>query len=633
MGTSNDTTNEETEIVDINILPEADTVPDGKKIMFIDSTDNSGGTILFEKMRKQIADNATDPVARAQIANLAKLPAGSTTGDAELADIRVGANGKVYGTAGEAVRGQLQENKEQTDEAVASLKEEVVILNNDVFSFLERKILTTVVGYSIREDGKCEHKNGCNIKKYSVAEGEIIYVKSGTVYQFQNATQLPETPTVNPYIVGDTVSGNIQRFITVPIGATFICVNENSDGSGIFDITNKINSNACNISDLSKQLSNHKFEGHDTLSEKEIFDMCKFSSLEFTRVVDYNETWSSGAVDTIEGEKYFRATSNGNVAWYYTRQQKSFKQYIHLKVICDNPKDIEYVKIMLSPVSGSTVNRATFDITDRIKSEENYLILNRCDSDATQYTAWDAIESTDFVVKAKSDKSVNVRFGVISTYNRKALCSITFDDGHITHYINAYPYMEANNIRGEIAMITDNVGVGNHLTQKQLADLIAHGWDIGSHTKNHIHLSEVSEEEQEYQLLKAKEFLIGIHAGKSAGFVTPPYGSQPTDAVLKKVCTVRRYAVDDYNNQPITDSYRLKTFSIKAKGTTVEEVKEWIDYAIQNQLWLVLTFHMIMDSEIDWAWKIQNFKDTIDYLVSNSDVIDTVSITEGLYKQ
>ena len=84
-------------------------------------------------MRKQIADNATDPVARAQIANLAKLPAGSTTGDAELADIRVGANGKVYGTAGEAVRGQLQENKEQTDEAVASLNEALEQLPNYSF--------------------------------------------------------------------------------------------------------------------------------------------------------------------------------------------------------------------------------------------------------------------------------------------------------------------------------------------------------------------------------------------------------------------------------------------------------------------------------------------------------------------
>lgn len=129
MGISNDTTNEATEIVDINILPEVDNVPDGKKIMFIDSTDNSGGTIPFEKMRAQIADNATDPIARAQIANLAKLPEGSTTGDAELADIRVGANGKVYETAGEAVREQLQENKEQTDEAVTSLKEDIVDLS------------------------------------------------------------------------------------------------------------------------------------------------------------------------------------------------------------------------------------------------------------------------------------------------------------------------------------------------------------------------------------------------------------------------------------------------------------------------------------------------------------------------
>lgn len=61
---------DQNEIVNVNTLPAVENIPDGKKIMFVDSKDNTGGVILFEKMRKQIAENAIDPVAREKIANL-----------------------------------------------------------------------------------------------------------------------------------------------------------------------------------------------------------------------------------------------------------------------------------------------------------------------------------------------------------------------------------------------------------------------------------------------------------------------------------------------------------------------------------------------------------------------------------
>lgn len=86
-------------------------------------------------------------VERARINNLAALKEGSTTGDAELADIRVGADGETYETAGDAVREQVGQLQDGVDEL------KLCLINNNKTETLRilENLFRVGVGYSNKD--------------------------------------------------------------------------------------------------------------------------------------------------------------------------------------------------------------------------------------------------------------------------------------------------------------------------------------------------------------------------------------------------------------------------------------------------------------------------------------------------
>ena len=128
-----------------------------------DAVSELNNSISNEANARQEADN----LLNARINTITSLPEGSTTGDAELHDIRVAYDGTTYDSAGDAVRGQISELKSDLDE-ISEIKQSRNHCDNT------------------RESGYINYSNGNVVPYDTLWHSAYMPITAGKVYTYHN---------------------------------------------------------------------------------------------------------------------------------------------------------------------------------------------------------------------------------------------------------------------------------------------------------------------------------------------------------------------------------------------------------------------------------------------------------------
>lgn len=175
---------------------------------------------LFDEYKVEInadidSQNSKISVLEARMDGFSNLPDASTAGDAELQDIRIGANGITYANAGDAVRAQ-----------VTALNDDTEILKGATFFDYVQNINVTLVGnYKFKDDGTTEADPAYNLVRFATfSDVTLITLKSTGRARFS-------TNTSTSGLFGELYESGHDYITVKPAGANTLFMSYRSDES------------------------------------------------------------------------------------------------------------------------------------------------------------------------------------------------------------------------------------------------------------------------------------------------------------------------------------------------------------------------------------------------------------------
>jgi peptidoglycan/xylan/chitin deacetylase (PgdA/CDA1 family) len=146
--------------------------------------------------------------------------------------------------------------------------------------------------------------------------------------------------------------------------------------------------------------------------------------------------------------------------------------------------------------------------------------------------------------------------------------ALTFDDGYIDIIQNAYPIMRQYGFHGTVFAITGMIGLPGYMDWNDLKTLQAAGWEIDSHTVNHLDLTTISAANANYQITQSKKD-IEQELGTKVNFFCYPSGKYNNETVnLVKAAGYIGATTTNYGtNNSVSNIFTLERIRIDGGAT------------------------------------------------------------------
>jgi len=207
--------------------------------------------------------------------------------------------------------------------------------------------------------------------------------------------------------------------------------------------------------------------------------------------------------------------------------------------------------------------------------------------------------------------------------------SLTFDDGWKCIFENGVPILQRFGMKATFYVISgylDAFQYPQYMNEEDIRALHRAGHEIGCHTVSHRHLPQEPYPLIEAEVTRSRDYLSNM--GFPVDTFAYPYGEyddRTIEIVRRSGFFAARSTIPGLN-LPGTDPLLLQVQAVKA-GTTIQEVRQWIEAAKSENAWLILMFHQIDHEGREWSATPEMLQAVVDCVRESG--LRTATVREG----